>query len=217
MSCPFCGKETAKNRENDAQIPTNLASGGETAVTTPTPSEDTASVPTEEVAGAVVQEAPAASETPFAEDSPVSKKKKKLWPMLVIGGILAVIAILAACFWPTLKGFYLRNFAKPEEYLNYVETLAFEKSSEQIVDVYNEYLENATKDVAATSSVKLSVSEDVQKLLATSLGGNFDMKWLDGLDDTAMQTWLMSMDAQALLENLQKAGIPTELLQMLFM
>lgn len=102
------------------------------------------------------------------------KGKKKV--LLFSGVAVAVIALVILAI-RVLPGFYMRHFAEPEEYLQYVGEKALDDGTNLIASLYGNVLESFyLMDWSADMNVNMEVNEEIMELL--SMYTQVDLSWL---------------------------------------
>ena len=146
-------------------------------------------------AAPVAPEAPVAPAEPaFAEvsfEEKAAPEKKKWWLIpAIVGGVLAVLAVLALIFWNQLSGFWLKTFAPEEEYFQHVEKQALSVYTEDIAKVYGDCVEQLGNDeITAQAQMSLTVSDEVLDLITENTGMEIELDWINDVTfdlDTVM-------------------------------
>ncbi len=134
----------------------------------------------EVMTAAPAQEPVASTQEPTVSEVavPAAKKKGKKLPLIlgIAGGFVAVVAILAVVFYGQMQGFILKTFGSSDDYYKYVETMAAEKSSNGIAQLYgvanNEYMGDVGKEI----ELKVNLSDEAHNLISNY--AEIDLSWL---------------------------------------
>ncbi len=182
MVCKKCGNQIAEGELLCAQCGTPIA---EQPVEEQPVAENAAQ---EEM----VTEQISAENTEFAQpqfDAPAKKPKKKLTAL--IAAVVAVVlagTVAVGAFVEPIKGLAIKTFGSDTDYLQFVEDKAVDQITDEIVEVYGDYLENLsnTKTTgAADMSLQLNVSDKAIALIENALkdanGPAIDLDWFDNI------------------------------------
>lgn len=171
--CPNCGEEVqAAAVEQEAVVEEVVATEevGQTVAEETTQAE----APTQE---------PAAEQVELPAEPP--KKKKTGLVLGIVGGVVAVAAILVAVFFGQIKGFAIKTFGDSGDYYRYVESNASAKLNASVAEAYGAYIEAETQDAAAETKITFDVSKAAQDDLCEQLGGELDLSWLNDVAVTS--------------------------------
>jgi len=184
MFCKNCGKELADNERFCSQCG---AAQEETTIKQEPVAEPVAEPVTEPVAEETVVEAPVQEEPQWelAQSAPKSKKKLLSWLIPVVAVVTAA-AIAIGIFWEPIKGFFLKNFGKDEDYFAYV---AEENTSDIVSDIskaYGTYVKTlSTTSTGVDMSVTLNVGDKAKAMLTDLAAQNgmegLDLDWFDSV------------------------------------
>lgn len=171
--CPNCGEEVqaaAVEQEVVAEEVVATEEVGQTVAEETTQAE----APTQE---------PAAEQVELPAEPP--KKKKTGLVLGIVGGVVAVAAILVAVFFGQIKGFAIKTFGDSGDYYRYVEATAFEGFNGGVAEVYGTYVEPEKEDAAAEAKITFDVSKAAQDKICEALGGEIDLDWLNEIAITS--------------------------------
>ncbi len=201
MFCIYCGKqiEDGKTMCDSCAAARNMP-------------YDPAEEPVYQQPAEPVPQQPAQPEAPaFTVSNPVeppkSGKKPKSPKRFPLGAVIAAVAVVGvaasvAIFWDSITGMFVRNFAKPEDYLSHVEEKEAEKQIGTLTDAYGSILgalgnftgtdvsdkvedkvENAD-NVSTQTQIQVEVGDEILEMLEPMLensGVNMDLAWLNDI------------------------------------
>lgn len=165
--CPNCGEEVQAAAVEQEVVAEEV---GQTVAEEATQAE----APTQE---------PAAEQVELPAEPP--KKKKTGLVLGIVGGVVAVAAILVAVFFGQIKGFAIKTFGDSGDYYRYVEATAFEGFNDGVAEVYGTYVEPEKEEAAAETKITFDVSKAAQDKICEALGGEIDLDWLNEIAITS--------------------------------
>ena len=194
MFCNKCGFELTEDQTVCSNCGQELVEPAvaEEAVTPEAAVTEEAEQPVADVAASAecdeaVAEAPEQEEAAVqVEPIPAQPKKKKTGLVLgIVGGVVAVAAVLVAVFFGQIKGFAIKTFGDSADYYRYVESAASAKLNAGVAEAYGTYIEAETQDAAAETKMTFDVSKAAQDDLCEQLGGELDLSWLNDVAVTS--------------------------------
>ncbi len=129
--------------------------------------------------GFTIVEPTEADEAPCElDEAPVKKRKKGKFLKIFIPSV-AVLLVAAIVLGLTLfKGLVIKTFGSDEQYFQYVQDKALTSFNENYIDnYYAKFLENLKKDSTVTTSLNLTVDDDLAELV--SIDGS--LSWVNDL------------------------------------
>lgn len=119
------------------------------------------------------------------EEQPPKKKKGGLIALIAAGAVVLALALVAIFCWDSIAGMFKRNFAKPEEYLQYVEEENTKELAGDIAAVYDKTVAvNGSKETCYDTKIELELSDELVALLTTALEESdveVDISWLESV------------------------------------
>lgn len=178
--CPTCG--TFNEIEGDATSATSEANPNVVAQNI-----EAQPIVAENEVGAVVVNSDV-EETDFAQpdfSAPQKKKSKKLWLKIGIPAVALVLVLAIVLNIGTIIGTAIKWFGSDADYFKYVEAKAIKNFNTDFADAYGEYQEAYSKDeLGMESKITLTVSDELDDLLADFGADIPDLSWLNGASIT---------------------------------
>ena len=122
----------------------------------------------------------------FAQPDFNQPTKKKKWPLIlgIIGGAIAVLAVVIALFFNQLSGFFIKTFGSADQYFKYVEMQEFKKMTNDVAEVYGKFTNTTDKveDGAAEATTKLTIDKEILDTLNALVGEDIDLTFLNNIE-----------------------------------
>ena len=122
----------------------------------------------------------------FAQPDFNQPTKKKKWPLIlgIIGGAIAVLAVVIALFFNQVSGFFIKTFGSDDQYFKYVEMQEFKKMTNDVAEVYGKFTATTDKveDGAAEATTKLNIDKEILDTLNALVGEDIDLTFLNNIE-----------------------------------
>ena len=131
--------------------------------------------------------APVAADNGFAQPNFEQPAKKKKWPLIlgIVGGVIAVLAVVVAVFFNSISGFFIKTFGSADQYFKYVEMQEFKQTTKDVAEVYGKFTDVLdTEESAGEATVKLNVDDETLDMLSAIVGEDVDLSFLNKVELT---------------------------------
>lgn len=122
----------------------------------------------------------------FAQPDFNQPTKKKKWPLIlgIIGGAIAVLAVVIALFFNQVSGFFIKTFGSADQYFKYVEMQEFKNMTNDVAEVYGKFTNTTDKveDGAAEATTKLNIDKEILDTLNALVGEDIDLTFLNNIE-----------------------------------